>query len=141
MKQLFAFAPLGRYTNLWLLILRVLAAGFMLFAHGLSKWERLNSGEEIKFADPFGLGPTASLTLTVFAEVVCAILIILGLFTRWATIPLIITMVVAAFVANADQPFQKMELALVYLLLYVTIFVFGAGRYSLDRMISERRSI
>jgi putative oxidoreductase len=138
MKKLFDYTSLNRFTGVWLLIFRILAAAFMLFGHGLPKWERLNSGEEIKFADPFGLGPTASLTMAIFAEVICTALIAVGLFTRWATLPLIITMLVAAFYANAGQPFQKMELALVYLLLYVTIFVFGPGRYSLDRIISER---
>lgn len=106
-----------------------------MFGHGLPKWGRLNSGEEIQFADPFGIGPAASLFLAVFAEVACSVLLMLGLFSRLATIPLIITMLVAAFYANAGQPFQKMELALVYLLLLATIFFFGPGKYALDARI------
>lgn len=138
MKQLFAYSPIHRYTDIWLLVLRVLAGSFMLFGHGIPKWNRLVSGEEIKFMDLFGLGPTASLTLAIFAEVVCSALVIVGLLTRWATLPLIFTMLVAAFLANAGEPFQKQELALVYLLIFSTIFFVGAGRYSLDRIISER---
>ena len=138
MKQLFSFAPLTRFTDFWLLFFRILVGGFMLFGHGLPKWIKLMAGGDIQFADPFGIGPGPSLALAVGAEVGCSILLVLGLFSRWATIPLIITMLVAAFVANAGQPFQKMELALVYLLVYVTLFVYGAGAYSLDKVLSER---
>ena len=138
MQPLFSYAPLSRFTDLWLLIFRVLTGGLMMFNHGLSKWGKLTSGEAIQFADPFGIGPAASLTLTVFAEVACSALLMLGLFSRLATVPLIITMLVAIFSAHAGQPFQKMELALVYLLMLVTIFVFGPGRHSLDAVITRR---
>ncbi len=138
MKRLFSFAPLIRFTDLWLLVFRVLVSGFMLFAHGLPKWTKLMAGGNIQFADPFGIGTGPSLSLAVGAEVVCSVLLLLGLFSRWATIPLMITMFVAAFVSNAGQPFQKMESALVYLLMYITLFVFGPGTYSLDRLLSER---
>ena len=138
MKRLFSYAPLTRFTDIWLLLFRVLVAAFMLFAHGLPKWQRLTSGAEIQFADPFGVGPGASLGMALGAEIGCSLLLLLGLFSRWATIPLMITMLVAAFYANAGQPFQKMELALVYLLLYITLFVSGPGAYSLDRVISEK---
>jgi putative oxidoreductase len=83
-------------ANLWLLILRLSAGGFML-THGYPKLTRLFDGGEIKFGDPIGIGPAASLVLAVFAEFLCAILVGLGLFTRLSSIPLIITMLVAAF--------------------------------------------
>lgn len=138
MKNLFNYTQLGSFSSIWLLIFRVLAGAFMLYGHGLPKWSKLTAGGDIQFADPFGLGPEASLALAVFAELFCSVLLIIGLFARWATIPLIITMLVAAFIANAGQPFQKMELALVYLILFATLFVFGPGRYSLDRILWER---
>jgi putative oxidoreductase len=138
MKQLFnpAFAP--RYADIWLLTFRILASCFMIFGHGLPKWGRFTSGNEIQFADPFGIGPATSMALAIFAEIGCSVLIIIGLGTRWATIPLIVTMLIAAFYANAGEPFGKKELALVYLLLYVTLFVFGSGKYSLDNLIFNR---
>ena len=45
------------------------------------------AGGEIKFMDFMGLGPDISLTLVVFSEGLCAALLVLGLFTRWASIP------------------------------------------------------
>jgi putative oxidoreductase len=127
-------------ANTWLLILRLSAGGFML-THGYPKLTRLFESGEIKFGDPLGIGPAASLVLAVFAEFICSILVGLGLFTRLATVPLIITMLVAAFIAHGEDPFSKKELALMYILVYVTLLVFGGGKYSMDELISGKKGL
>jgi len=124
------------YANLSLLIVR-LTIGSIMMVHGLPKLNRLTSGGEITFADPFGLGPIISLGLAVFAEVVCTIFIILGLGTRLASIPLIVTMAVAAFYAHARDPFATKEKAILFLLIFVMLLVFGSGRYSIDRLMTK----
>lgn len=120
-----------------LLLLRVTFGGAMLYGHGWGKLLRLVGDDPIKFADPLGIGPVASLGLAVFAEVFCAALIVLGLFTRWAAIPLIITMFVAAFYVHLADPFSKMEKAILYLIPYVSLLVAGGGWYSLDAQIRK----
>ena len=111
------------------LLLRLTAGVTMFWQHGLVKL--MQFGElSATFPDPIGVGHTLSLTLLLIAEVVCASLVVLGLWTRVATIPLIIGMAVAAFLANGDQPFAKQELSFVYMV----IFFVGSGRYSLGRM-------
>ncbi|MCB1121223.1 MAG: DoxX family protein [Verrucomicrobiae bacterium] len=120
-------------ADIWLVLLRVFSAAFML-THGYPKLTRLFAEGEIQFGDPIGIGPAASLTLAVFAEFFCSILVGLGLFTRLAAIPLMITMSVAAFIAHGADPFGRKEMALLYLLLFTTLLVFGAGKYSLDRL-------
>ena len=117
------------------LILRIVFGGFMLFSHGWSKMFKLFGEAEIKFADPIGLGMSTSLGLTVFAEVLCAAFILVGMFTRWATVPLIITMLVAAFIIHGQDPFGDKEMALIYLFGYISIWLLGPGRYSLDAQI------
>lgn len=117
-----------------LLLLRVALGGMMIYGHGYGKIFRLFGGEEISFSDPFGIGPAASLALVVFAEVVCALLVMIGLFTRWATIPLIIAMFVAAFYAHIDDPFSRQEKALMYMAGFLTLLFTGGGYYSLDRL-------
>ncbi len=129
------YAALG---NIWLLLLRLSVGGFML-THGYPKLTRLFEGGDIKFGDPIGVGPGLSLTLAVFAEFLCSILVGLGLFTRLATVPLIVTMSVAAFIAHGADPFGRKELALMYLLVYITLIVFGGGKYSLDHLMSKRK--
>ena len=117
--------------DLGLLILRIGAGGLML-THGTPKLITLFDSEEIAFADPFGLGMGITLALTVFAEFICSILVILGLGTRLAAIPLIITMFTAAFIIHAADPFQRKEMAILYLFIFTVVLITGAGKHSLD---------
>jgi putative oxidoreductase len=120
-----------------LLLLRIISGGGMLIAHGYPKLVRLLQGEVAGFKDPFNLGETVSLGLAVFAEVFCAILVIIGFKTRLALIPLIITMVVAFFVIHSGDPFKQKELAFIYLAMYMTLFMTGPGWYSLDKQFNK----
>jgi putative oxidoreductase len=136
MRRTFSTTVNSNGVNAWLLISRVAIGAFML-THGIPKFQALMAGN-VQFADPFGLGPIASMALTVFAEALCSILLILGLATRFASIPLIINMTVAAVVAHGSQPFAKKELALMYLVFYIGFLILGGGKYSLDALISGK---
>ena len=124
--------------HLSLLLLRVTFGGAMIIGHGQGKLEKLMSGNPIKFMNFMGLGEEVSLTLVVFAEFLCALLLAIGLFTRYASIPLIFTMCVAFSVHIAD-PFSDMEASLLYLTSYIVICLLGAGKFSLDYLIWNRR--
>lgn len=119
-------------NDLGLLLLRISAGGFMI-THGWAKVTNY-AAYSTQFADPIGLGQQMSLNLAIFAEVGCAMLLVIGLFSRLALIPLMVTMSVAAFVAHAADPFQKKELALLYLVMYVVLFLMGPGKYSAQQM-------
>jgi putative oxidoreductase len=113
--------------------------GFAMLSHGFPKLQMLLVGGKIEFFDFMGLGPQISLILTVFAEFVCSILLILGLFTRVALGFLVFTMIIAAFVVHGADPFEKREMALVYLSVYLLLMVIGAGKISVDHMIERRK--
>lgn len=123
--------------DLWLLVLRLGVGGTML-THGWPKFQKLLEGGDITFADPLGIGEMTSLVLTVFAEFFCSLLIALGLWVRWMTIPLIITMITAVFVVHLDDPFARQELGILYLLIYGSLLFFGGGRLSLDRLWTKK---
>lgn len=137
MLRLFQTGTREEYLNILVLILRVSVAAFMI-THGWPKLSKLLAGGEIQFGDPIGLGPGISLVLTVFAEFICSILIALGLGTRLATIPLMFTMIVAAFIAHGPDPFRQKEMALLYLLIYLTLFVIGSRKYSIDYLLNTQ---
>lgn len=112
-------------------LLRVGAAALVM-THGIPKLMRILEGS-FGFGDPIGLGPTTSLFLVAFAEAICAFFVLLGLWTRFATIPLIINFIVVVFVAHADDPFVDKEKGAFFLISFVILFITGAGKYSLDQ--------
>jgi len=93
---------------------------------------KLFSGN-MEFADPIGIGAAASLVLTVIGEAICPMLIILGVKTRLATIPVIITMFVAGFIYHAKDDIATKEKAILYLIGFIAIGLMGAGKLSFDR--------
>lgn len=125
-------------TDLGLLILRV-GAGVLMMTHGWSKVMMLVDGNADRFPDVIGIGPLPSLVLATFAEFLCALLVVLGVKTRWAAVPVAITMAVAVFVAHADDPFKVKELAAVYLVVFLALVFTGGGRYAFDAWWGRRR--
>lgn len=119
--------------HIGLLLLRVAIGCFML-VHG---WQKLIAFSEISdtFPDPIGIGSRLSLISAIGAEVGCSLLLVVGLKTRLAAIPLAFTMVVALFVVHAADPWQKKELAAVYLSVYSVLVCTGAGQFSLDHFL------
>ena len=119
-----------------MLLLRVVFGLLMITKHGYDKMMKFST-LQYQFYNFLGLGTKTSLVLAIFAEVLCALFIVLGLFTRFATIPLIILMLVAIFGANAGKPLIESELALLYLGAFVTLLFCGPGRISIDGMINK----
>jgi putative oxidoreductase len=123
-----------------LLIIRMGAGGMML-THGIPKIGRLMGEGPVKFADPFGLGPEVSLVMAIFAEVICTVLVMVGFKTRLATIPLILTMLTAAFYAHWNDPFGKKELPLLYICVFLAILAFGGGKFTLENFLKKNKSL
>lgn len=123
--------PTDAMTSIGLLLLRIAVGVMMIYGHG---WGKLMSFSERSsgFPDLLGIGGPANMALAIGAEVFAAALIVLGLFTRVVAIPLAITMIVAAFIVHADDPFGKKELALLYLSACLTLIFTGAGKFSVD---------
>lgn len=110
--------------------------------HGWSKLNRLMTGleaGEVKFYDWMGIGTEASLGLAVFGELVAPAFLVLGLFTRWMSIPAAITMAVAAFGAHAGDPISDKEHALLFLVPFVVLALMGGGKYSADHRLQRPR--
>lgn len=130
MKPLLGAAATQSTIHTWLLLLRIFVSGFML-THGIPKLMKIIAGN-LTFGDPLGIGSGPSLILATLAEVGFALLVLVGFQTRLAILPILFTMLVAAFLANADKPFKDRELPLMYLLTYGTLFFTGPGKYSID---------
>lgn len=125
------------YAAFGLLLLRVSFGGLML-VHGIPKLMGFSKMAD-KFPDPLGMGSQLSLISAIGAEVGCALLLIVGLGTRFAAIPLAFTMFVALFMVHGADPWKMKELAAVYMCGYLAIALMGAGPISLDHLIFRKR--
>jgi putative oxidoreductase len=90
--------------------------------------------------------------LAVLAEFVCAVLVVVGFATRFAAVPVVVTMAVAAFVVHGSDPWSmgeaarrfmageskswaSKEPALLFLIPFLALVFTGAGKFSVDGLI------
>ena len=118
--------------DLGLLFLR-LAGSFMLFyVHGLPKL--LHYAHELTvIEDPFGMGPTVSLWAAIFAEALCPILIVLGIFTRLACLPIIGVLLVAMLAVHPGWSIAEGQFGWLLLVIFTSIALCGPGQWRLGR--------
>ena len=143
-RLLLSNSPADPIQSLALLALRVGTGLMMLLGHG---WAKFQSFDKMKASFPIPktwileswMNHSTSLVATIFAEVVCSALIIIGLATRPAAAVLAFTMTIAAFVVLRDAPLEKKELALFYLLATLVLLISGAGRYAIDARFSSEK--
>ncbi len=121
--------------NFGMLVLRVVT-GLLIVNHGYSKLIQFST-LRYKFMNFMNLGSTPSLSLVIFAEFFCSIFLILGLFTRFACIPIIITMCVIVFTVTHGQIFGEGEKGCIYLATTIAILFCGPGKISVDGMIGK----
>src|SRR6186997_2597782 len=128
-----------------LLVLRLGFASLLLGFHG---WTRLGRamgyvfyGHPWTFVDLVGrLGfpmPAVFAVLSATAESVGALLVALGLFTRWGAALIAINMAVALF--NEAAKGDPLELPALYFLCAVAILLLGPGQWSLDDVLRGKR--
>ena len=134
-RFLFPVKPDGTFISVILLIVRVVF-GVMLMNHGIYKWANYQELSAV-FPDPLGIGSPLSLGLAIFGELACSMAFIIGFLYRLAMIPMIFTMCVAFFIVHADDPFAVKELAFVYLVVFVLMYIVGPGKFAVDRWISK----
>jgi putative oxidoreductase len=130
---------IDRSPDLALLLLRVWLGLAMFWLHGWGKLSNLIGGT-LKFPDVIGIGQIPSLILVIFAEVVCALLLVAGVYTRFCALMLAITMGVAFFIAHGAKlsgPGNG-ELAFIYLAGFIALVVAGGGRFGFDRKLGAK---
>ena len=138
-KYLFAAHSNDTLYNAGILLLRIIF-GLTMIGHGWGKFVNFTM-LSVSFPDPIGLGSMISLSLVVFAELFASILLLAGLASRMALIPLIINMLVAFFIVHAADPFANKELAFLYLIVYIALMITGPGKFSIDYYMSKKKNL
>ena len=125
----------GKGVSLLILVVRVVF-GILFFTHGLDKM--MNFNELLNgYPSVLGLGSYMTLMVTVFCEFCCSLFLIAGLLVRIMTVPMIIAMGVAFFDIH-DAILPEGELALIYLIVFIILFLTGPGCFSGDYLIDRK---
>ncbi|AJK48765.1 DoxX family protein [Burkholderia plantarii] len=111
-----------------LLFLRVAASLLLLFVHGLPKALHV-SAQLAVIEDPLHLGAPLTLGFAIFAEVACPLLMIAGVLTRLAAVPILVITVVALTLVHPDWSLEQGQFAWMLLILFGTVAIGGPGRY------------
>ena len=114
--------------------------GLMMLPYGYGKIVNYDRYAADFFGDPIGIGDIPSLWLTIFAQTVCPVMLLLGFQTRLAASVLAFNMLIAVKYHFFD-PFSIKVLPVLFLGLYLIQLLLGAGRYSLDYLLYEKRKI
>ena len=122
----------GKAISFLLLFMR-LFFGALFFMHGLDKLSNFNA-LSLTYPSVLGLGSYTTLMITIFCEFACSMFLMVGLVTRVVLIPMAIAMAVAFFDIH-DGMMPEGELALIFLIVFVVLFITGPGRYSIDYLI------
>ena len=138
----FLFKDCKTANDVGLLIFRLTLGLVLLYGHGAGKLSTIFSGQEIQFMDPIGIGANLSFYMAAFAEGICAILLILGLFSRFASLVLTVNFIVI-FIFHAfilKDGFEVLELRFLYLLPFIALTFTGAGKYSFDNIFFKNKN-
>jgi putative oxidoreductase len=130
------------YHNLWLSLLLLagrIVFGGMFLTHGLQKLANFKA-MSANFPSIMGMGNTLSLSLAIFAEVFCTLGFITGFLYRLSMIPMIFTMIVAAFFIHGNDPFSAKEMALLYLSIFIMMYILGPGSFAADYFFANSAS-
>ena len=120
---LFPTKPNTTKVSLFLLAVRIIF-GILLMNHGIQKWSNFQE-LSTAFPDPIGLGSSISLGLAIFGELVCSMGFIFGFLYRF-------------FVIHANDVFAVKELAFIYLVVFVLMYIAGPGKFSIDHFIGNK---
>jgi putative oxidoreductase len=121
-------------TDLGLLFLRVCASVLVLIVHGLPKVEHYRR-EAAVIEDPFHFGKKLTIGFAIVAEVICPVLMIVGIATRLSALPIMVVSAIALLRVHPEWKLDQAQFAWMLLILFGTIAIAGPGRYALGAML------
>lgn len=125
----------GKGVSLLILVLRIVF-GVLFFIHGLDKMLNFNTLVN-DYPSVLGFGSYMTLMVSIFCEFCCSLFLMAGLLQRLLTVPMIVAMGVAFFDIH-DAMMPEGELALIYFIVFIVLFLVGPGRYSVDFLIDMK---
>ncbi|MGV3658458.1 MAG: DoxX family protein [Chitinophagaceae bacterium] len=119
------------------LLLRIFIGTRLLYGvvDNIASWEKMQEfASFLKTYDfPF---PIFSAIVSVYAQAIAGLLLIIGYKTRWAALTMVVNFLIAFFMVHWGQPYDQLTSVLSMLFISVLFLFTGAGKYSIDRQLS-----
>ncbi|AKF25807.1 DoxX family protein [Sulfurovum lithotrophicum] len=120
------------------LLLARLAVAYGFYEPAMQKWSDI--GAIATWFGSMGIPfPTLNAYMAATTEITGVVLLTLGLFTRFISLPLMVVMVVAITTVHLAHGFSAgdngFEIPMYYMLFLAIFASFGAGKFSLDHLI------
>ena len=113
--------------------LRVLMGARLVWGTQDNVFSHARMHEFAQFLAAHGVGwPLLAAYVSAWAQFLCGILWVLGLWTRWASLVMIVNFVAAVWIAHRGDTFEGMYPALTMLATGLFLLVHGPGRLALD---------
>jgi putative oxidoreductase len=128
------------FDALSLLALRFGFGGLLVYKYGWEKYGNFMVHAK-GYPDPFGWGGPITLCFIVFVEVACAIMLVLGLFTRLSAFFTFIVMLLAYRLHPEGDLILRAELPVLYAISFFVLMLKGAGAVSLDAAFTDRKML
>ena len=124
---------LKRYGDLSLLSLRTLTGAFLIYGTQDNILSDARMHEFVQFlAQHRFVWPELMAPLSVYAQFICGVLLVIGLLTRWAGLLMTFNFIVALVMVHWSQDFRGWWPAIVLVFISLHFALQGAGRFSVD---------
>lgn len=120
----------SQQINIGILILRV-GIAMLLIVHSFNLLSHLTESQD-SFIVLMGLNNPITIALALSAELICGMLLFVGLGTRLILLPLIIAMSTIIITVHQCNIFETGKTAFLFLIGFVVMLIIGAGKYSMD---------
>ena len=129
--------PASTVLHIALLVFRIAVSIELVLAHGLKKLGIGVATAEV-VPNPLHLPETINNAFAIAGNLVFPWLVMLGLFTRLAILPILAITLTGYFVVHWHDSLLEKDTPFMYSISFIFLWVVGPGKYSLDNLIYQR---
>lgn len=135
MKKLLFLEPLSILSDFTNFVLRALTGAFLVWGVWDNIVDANRMAEFVSFMTQFNFpAPELLAPVSVWFQFLCGLLLILGLFTRWAALIMVFNFIVGFIMVHLGDDFRGQFPALILIVVNLHLAASGGGRLALDRL-------
>jgi putative oxidoreductase len=123
-----------------ILLLRVAVSLEIAIVHGFKKIG-VGVAQAENIPNPLHLPEAFNSVFAIAANIIFPFFVLIGLFTRLATLPTLAVTLTGYFVVHWNDSLLQRDTPFIYSLIFLVILILGPGKYSIDNAIYKKRIV